>query len=171
MAVVRTLRYRPDQSSYGAQNLVQFVLEAILDGGGPALRRDIVSGCKIVDCQWTLSDSDFKEFDNFYRVVSVFNVEGFYAPLILDRDSVELYPAFFDPDPNSYRVSGINAKIITVNAKLLVKMPNYDEEYDDSWELVWDLYGPDRQDIIDNFLNPLHKLVNIDLPKGTGIVS
>lgn len=133
------------------------VISQELDGGAPRYRRDSRNPYHTVNVQWKVQEAGFQYLDALHEVWCRNPNQFFYAQLKVNGPELKNYEAYFVED--TFQLNQLNGLLFTVTAQLRVK-PIVDEALND----IIVAAGNSSVDL-SKLVNPLEKLVNVDLPK------
>lgn len=137
------------------------VISQLLDGGAPRYRRAIKNAYHTVNVQWIVKEAGFQYLDALYSVWSENPNEFFYAPLKVNGPEYKNYAAYFVED--SFTLSSVSGGVYTITAQLSVK-PIVDSALN---HIIVEMGNSGSE--LSTLINPLDKLVNVELPNALGV--
>lgn len=149
------------QSGYSV-NYKSGVMSQELDGGAPRYRRVIKNAYHTVNVQWKVQEAGFQYLDALHNVWCENPNEFFYAPLKVNGPEYKNYESYFVED--SFALNSVDGLMFTVTAQLRVK-PIVDSDLN---HIIVEVGN--EQDL-SQIIDPLKKLVNVDLPNALGVLS
>ena len=129
-----------------------------LEGGSSRYRRDIVGATSTVTVSWIFNAIEYDYFRAFYRGVSAKGSKPFLIDLILDDSELIEHEVHFIV--NSVNLVSQQGNSYSVTAQLEVKPKTYDEDDDVVFVDLYNSYGEDMNDVIQQ----LEILTNKELP-------
>lgn len=158
-----TLQYRPDQSSYAAEDSAEEILRAQLSGGAGRYRLDILNGSKLINCRWTLDGEAYDYMRTFYRVFTA-DVRPFWLDLIIEEQRLAGCKCWFIP--KSFKLAGIEGNIYEIAAQIEAVLPDiYDVDADRNYLIIVDVFGVEWYLLLDR----LHEVLHVEAPGVTNI--
>lgn len=132
------LKLHPDKSGYAVDLQNGETLEAMLDGGLPRVRLDVLNASKLVNVQWITDIQGYDYLNAFHRLKTRIGSLPFTIDLVLDISAVVEYTAQFKA--NSLKLTQQSGATYYVSAQLYVT-PIFSETQDtddqatmDAWE-------------------------------------
>jgi len=123
------LPYAPEQSSY-AYNKSDGIVTVTLDGGLSKSRKDVIGNASVINCEWVLNTTQFKEFMLFFNIIAQKGVRSFKAALILDKPVAETFDAKFVPGTLTSSAPNELQNYVSANLEV-VPIELTDQEYAD----------------------------------------
>jgi hypothetical protein len=140
----------PDYASYAVTDSAQ-VLAVKLKGGASRYRQDILNSTSTVDCQWTLTATQYEYWRAFYRTATNTGAYPFYCPLTLDRSGVSNFKCYFVPD--SISVSGMDGDVVFVIQAQLEVYPNPPDPISDAAIIAFNSNLQTSEDRLNTIVN------------------
>lgn len=159
--VLRKFGIIPDSSSYVVTDGEDAIFTK-LDGGLGRYRLDKVGASKTVECQFSLTRSEYSYFRSFYDEHAMHGGNSFLIDLVIDDSGLEEHQAFIKP--GDVQLSEQVGLLYVVSMTLEVKPVIRTSGYNVILVAMFDAYGSKYDIEFASVASKLEVLVNTTLP-------